>query len=109
MAFGTHGRKIVLASLLAASSTVVFSGIAGADSGTIKVNEPGATSNANDPHLLGACVGLNAVAMPGPGPLKVTFSTQSPTKGNYSYTTTMPAGGSLDIDLHDWLATLPAG
>src|SRR5438270_11165128 len=87
MNFGKHGRTILMSALLAASSSVVFSGImpgvASASAGTIKVGGFPAdnSGNANDPHISTACVGVRTFDMDVSKPVTATFALEAPTKG----------------------------
>jgi hypothetical protein len=114
--FGKHGRTILMSALLAATSTVVFSGlvpgVASASPGTIKVGGYPAdnSGNANDPHIDTACVGVRTFGMDPTKPVTATFSLQAPTKANLAplTVTTTPAEGVFPVDVTNWLSAIPA-
>ena len=113
MNFGKHGRAVLLGGLLVSTSALVFGGLLGgvatADPGTIKVGGYPAdrTGNGNDPHIDTACVGLRTYGFP-TGPITAVFSTQSPTKGDSSYTVTADNATVIALDLQNWLTGLGA-
>lgn len=112
MNFGKHGRTVLLAALVASTSTLVFGsiipGVATADSGTIKVGDLAAAGKGNDPHIDGACIGVRLFGLDTTDEAVATFSTQSPTKPSAPITITGGTGSVVAYDLQSWLSGMSA-